>query len=351
MMTTAFALSAIYFPAIFAIQCFKVPQNQQIQRDSYSTGRERDGDRDKFRSLVQKNLHLNRHIPPVCDEALRIATYNIHYFRNLHDTEANIQMVRDDLRATQPDIVAFQKVTDQRDQSRSTFDQMLKHEGYNYCIPSQKKDGDLRNFFASKFPYYGFQVMDLGHGRDVSSIYLDVGGKKIAVINTHLEVSSSKIRTKQVQSIISFIEKKVAPHCNQYILLGDFNSRRDSREVQAFLSRDLLVESFTALDAPCPHYTCWSGITVDFLFSSPALAKDLLGSYVYQTISSDQLPVLLDLKLGQPISRPAYKSTKLPLRSFINSKREWWYSSPVFAVLVVSVIVAAVVVHYRSSLI
>jgi endonuclease/exonuclease/phosphatase family metal-dependent hydrolase len=276
------------------LDCKDIVRVSQTQPPSYVSSKQK-ASRDVFESYEQSVTHINNEVPGVCDGSVRIATYNIHRHMGLHDSGSNIQAVRADLIKFTPTAIVFEEVvSDVEKPLRKQFDQMLESLGYKYR-ELFASGSSLGNMIASKIPLTFIARENLGSQRGVIAASLEVGSHKIAVLGTHLEVSSSVIRQQQARQIVNFLKKYIIGKFDRYILVGDMNSGWRSPEVQTFANSKTLWEAFSSVSAIPPKYTCWAGTAIDFVFVSPILSGELYGAYVYHTTSSDHLPVMIDV--------------------------------------------------------
>lgn len=345
------AIPALLYAVLFtgmlsvteATKCAEVNRTPQTQPPSYLTKKSPKSSRHLFEKHDKSNVIYNGEIPAVCEEAMRVATFNIHYHRDLHDQASNTKDVAADLQQFDPTVVIFQEVVaDPDDRARMAFDQMLDGLGYLHRVVGASQGAWLGNMIASKYPLQSLGMLDLGSHRAVHAAAITVGGRKVGVVGTHLEVSSSNARLKEAQKIVTFLQKYVAPHCTEYILGGDMNAHWGSPEIKQFVEAGTLKEVFGVVKAPYPQYTCWAGRTIDFLFASPNLAPHLAGSYIYHTISSDHLPVMTDIllpKVKEPVvvDDGKFKAAKGETKKSEGSQS--WYSNKLWMTIFVIVVI------------
>lgn len=341
-------LSAVLFAAVLsgaeAIKCIEVHRTPQTQPPSYLTGTSFKADRHRFEKHDKSNVIYNAEIPAVCEEAVRVATFNIHYHQNLHSQASNTRKVAAALQEFDPTVVIFQEVvSDAKKPVRIAFDEMLDDLGYLHRVMGTSKGAWLGNMIASKHPLQTLGMLDLGSQRAVHAATINVGGRKIGIVGTHLEVRSSKDRTEEARKIVNFLQTVVVPHCTEYILGGDMNAHWGSSEIRQFVEAGELKEVFGVVKAPYPRYTCWAGTTIDFLFSSPKLAPHLVGSYVYHTTSSDHLPVMTDILLPAAKESVAFDEAKTRKRGRSEESPSWYSDKLWMSVFIIPAIVLLII--------
>jgi len=165
--------------------------------------------------------------------SLRIATYNIHYFRDTSDNET-LDRLSDYIKTKDIDILCLQEVVVPRKMvegvylyNYETVKKTFTKIGYSYFIFDKKSF----LFVASKIKLENKQVLDLKYNR--KALLFDIKlNETITVVNTHLFTDTYKfknnnqkeedIRFKQVKRILNNV------HNNKSIILGDFNSLTSS---------------------------------------------------------------------------------------------------------------------------
>jgi len=165
--------------------------------------------------------------------SLRIATYNIHYFRDTSDNET-LDRLSDYIKTKDIDILCLQEVVVPRKMvegvylyNYETVKKTFTKIGYSYFIFDKKSF----LFVASKIKLEKKQVLDLKYNR--KALLFDIKlNETITVVNTHLFTDTYKfknnnqkeedIRFKQVKRILNNV------HNNKSIILGDFNSLTSS---------------------------------------------------------------------------------------------------------------------------
>lgn len=115
------------------------------------------------------------------------------------------------------------------------------------------------------------------------------GGKIITFVCTHLEVSSSEMRVRQVK----FINKYLSKVKNQIILAGDMNAEPDSEEMALLRKswKDLTDREFT-------YHSSKPSIKIDYVYSKPAEKVELMETEVCKEVKlSDHFPVMSYIKI------------------------------------------------------
>lgn len=292
-------------PAIFALLSFSSVEargqaKQQYQPASYNTTQKIS--RQNFETFEKANLHLNNQIPAAPSNGLRVITYNVHYFTDLHAALSNVQNVLNDVRVMNGDVMLFQEVlTDTNNGDRKAFDAGLDAQGYKWRYFAHGPGAFLGNMIASKYPLSKTKTFDLGYTRVMVEAAVPIAnGDEITVFATHWENGSQAARNQQSKATVDYFNKKGGANMGKFILGADFNAHYKSPAIQGLLATNYMNISFNQLHWHMPDYTCWAGHPIDFLFAGNDVRNNVIGTYVYHTLSSDHLPVIIDLDL-QPV--------------------------------------------------
>ena len=174
----------------FAVRCADIVRKPQTQPATYLSASQT-ASRAAFRSLEESvKKSINGEIPTVCDEAVRIATYNVHFHRPMNVRRANepgnnsnTHSVGEDLKRFNPTVVVFEEVlTDGNNPFRKDFDAMLQSLGYTSRVFSRGGTCFLGNMIASKVPLDLIAREDLGSQRSLLAVSVNIGGEKIAIL-------------------------------------------------------------------------------------------------------------------------------------------------------------------------
>src|SRR5690606_31869217 len=205
---------------------------------------------------------------PYCDESIRITSFNIHYLRNILDTESTLSRILEDINTINPTILILNEFPTMafNKEANIALEELEKSLGFSYSAFAIDKEGGsvMGNYIFSKKPISQFTFIPLGYNRTL----LHANIQDLHIYGTHLEVKDSEIRVEQAKKIMGFIGKQ-----RNVILAGDMNSREDSKEISIF--SNVLRESFSLLNWDKPKYTCWSGIRIDFAFVSQDIAENV----------------------------------------------------------------------------
>lgn len=278
----------------------------------------------------------NAKIPTKSDNIVRIATYNVHFWKKYLKNESNFDEVMCVLQDINADVIILEEMylTTSEFLSQEAMMQRLKKLGYVYGYDSFGRHftvpgmtNMMGELILSKIPLTACSVASGVKGKyhGFSRIELVIGDKKIAIYGTHTHVSNTDQRVREIQNLLAAVQTDTA----DYIILGaDWNAVRredysdDTWQKLEHMYRSALrlspvptkelqliadagfVDSFTAAGFQKPHWTVWNGTMVDFLFvKAKSKIMPITGSYVYYTPASDHIPVIMDLMVQQPQAR------------------------------------------------
>jgi endonuclease/exonuclease/phosphatase family metal-dependent hydrolase len=283
-----------------------------------------------FLDDVKNYADQNNYIPNKKKKTLRIMNFNVRMWTTIND-KPNFDAVISVIKKLDPDIVILQEVTEWQ-KTYNAFVMM----GYNTkaasCITKDPtfgvaifaKNCEVKNTAASIFKH------QRNPHRELCFVRLDaiINKKTISIYGTHLEVDQKEtkeliedVRAQQLQEILADAQHQ---NISSTIIAGDFNSVRPEdyqyivngingwellqrtinfqfkQELQPkvldLIRQNNFRSSFELLKWQNPHFTNWTGRTVDFIFFSSDW-KLPIGSYIYYTDVSDHLPIVVDMQL------------------------------------------------------
>lgn len=170
--------------------------------------------------------------------SVRVVTLNI--WNRLGPWEERLAVIRDTMRALDPDLVGLQEVIDVNGQSQA--DMIAEGLGYHTAYGAANAYGEgitLGNAVLSRWPIAASRVHRLpNHGTDESrSITLaeiDSPHGKIPFFVTHLnwKLHEGIVREHQVVAVADFVKDQAPVDGLPPILTGDFNASPDSSEIR-----------------------------------------------------------------------------------------------------------------------
>lgn len=293
---------------------------------------------ERFNQDCARHVHENNAIPmhTINDDAVRIATYNVHMWKDAHEAK-NFDGIMRTISQVNADIVVLQEVY--------MFDKelilkQLKTLGYEYTIAGRTATFGGRffgNMMVSKYPFasaplvktYDADQKYAGERRCyIKSVVQLPHDKKVTIYGTHLDVydETETLRTKEIEELIADSAHSKTPCIiaadynavrkkdyqydvngkNVWELLNENSKRRIKMPTQTraleTLEQSHFIDSFTQNGQQNPRATVWSGTAVDFLYLNKAWQQpntdlNLGKSYIYYSSASDHLPILMDMTI------------------------------------------------------
>jgi endonuclease/exonuclease/phosphatase family metal-dependent hydrolase len=255
-------------------------------------------------------------------QRLRILTFNIAHGRGLMPIQgltrapklrSNLRKIAKLIEQTAPDIVALQEI-DQNSRWAGNFDQLeflRLYSGYRYSAfgINNRREGLLNlnygNAILSRHPILESENIVFGDSRvgEKGFLYteLDVGGRRLPLMNLHLHYRSRQHRFVQVERIMTYITHKQQHRRDTWhmppIVCGDLNNTLASPDATAELMRYFSLHGHYTLHpqkgntfpSPLPRRA------FDFVFLPPACRE--VRSEVLRSFLSDHRPVMVDFVL------------------------------------------------------
>ncbi|MDI6704795.1 MAG: endonuclease/exonuclease/phosphatase family protein [Bacillota bacterium] len=232
---------------------------------------------------------------PVID--LRVMTYNIHHAIS-PDGRIDIDGIARVIEESGAQVVGLQEV-DKRfirtlfmDQTRRLAEKLDMY--YYFGDALNILGAEYGNAILSKFPIISVSNLQLDskeESRGVLSARIDVNGKEINFLVTHLSLNRST-RNRQLQQIKSYLEILEG----EVILVGDFNSAPDSGEIM-YISRELkeVVGDLEKNELHTFQRRDGTRVQIDYIFVSPEIASR--EAFTIDSDASDHLPLVADIRI------------------------------------------------------
>jgi endonuclease/exonuclease/phosphatase family metal-dependent hydrolase len=229
-------------------------------------------------------------------------TYNIHHGEGL-DHKVDLPRIAELIKTEKADIVALQEVDKgvKRTDGRDLPAEFAKLTGMTVVFSNNfhYQGGEYGNAILTRFPVLTrtnlhYQMLYTNEQRGVLQLTLDVGGKQLYFMDTHIDFRPGDAeRLKNVGELKQLV---AAHHDLPIIICGDFNSKPDSsthKDMSEFLTDPWPLcgkgpgFSFPA-DAPNRR--------IDYAWISQETIRPLR-AWVPQTEASDHRPVMFEFKL------------------------------------------------------
>jgi endonuclease/exonuclease/phosphatase family metal-dependent hydrolase len=231
---------------------------------------------------------------------LRVLTYNIHAGKDA-DAVVNLERVADVVKSTRADVVLLQEV-DRRTKRSGNVDHLAELQrltGLNAAFAKALdwQGGDYGIAILSRWPIAAQEAVPLRAEGSIEPrmalvVSIDRPGRKLTVINTHLDASDED--TWRRQELVDLLAA-IAKH-RPLLVGGDFNSTPDSA-VQQTLRESGLIDLWSR---------CGKGSDLTYPANTPVKRIDYLflngkapctTARVLNTQASDHRPVLFELTL------------------------------------------------------
>ena len=244
---------------------------------------------------------------------VRVMSFNIHHGADSHDA-LDLERIARDIEASRADLIGLQEV-DNNWSSRSGFvnqaawlaDRLDMHYAYAANLDRDPLEGQTQRrqygtAVLSEYPILSSENHLLtnivyaerpSEQRGLLETVINVRGNHVGFYSTHLDARRSEQRQLQVKEILALTEDSERPA----VVVGDLNAREASPEV-----RDLLTEftdSFDLLgqDTDYSYPTTNPTARIDYILTRGDIEPTF--GEVVDTGSSDHLPVVADLTIGQ----------------------------------------------------
>ncbi len=233
---------------------------------------------------------------------LRVMSYNIHHGEGL-DGKLDLERIAKLIVDAKADVVGLQEVDKgcERTQRRDLPAELAKLTGmtvqFDKNIPNQ--GGEYGNAVLTKFPIKRAKNTHLksfanGEQRGVQQLVLDVRGREVLFMNTHLDARREPVEREhsatELKEIVSAAGKMPV------ILVGDFNAVPTAPSVATV--REFLTDAW-------PVVSKVGGFTIpvkkptrriDYVWITPALVEPMKMEVLHSE-ASDHLPIIAELRL------------------------------------------------------
>lgn len=235
-------------------------------------------------------------------ETLRVMSYNIHHGEGI-DGKLDLERIAKLIIDAKADIVGLQEVDvgTERVQKRDIGGELAKLTGmkvvFEKNIPHQ--GGEYGNAVLTKFPIKRAKNTHLksfnkGEQRGVQQLVLDVRGREVLFMNTHLDARKEPVEREHSATELKAIV--AAAGAMPVILVGDFNAVPTAPSIEAM--RAFLTDAWPVVGQG-PGNTIPvkdPKRRIDYLWFTPATVKPVKME-VLRSEASDHLPIVAEIKL------------------------------------------------------
>ena len=233
---------------------------------------------------------------------LRVMSYNIHHGEGL-DGKLDLERIARIITDARADIVGLQEVDRgvERTQKRDLPAELAKLTGLTVHFEKNiaHQGGEYGNAVLTRFPIKratNTHLKSLANGeqRGVQQLVLDVQGREIIFMNTHLDARRDPAEREHSSTELRAIV--AAAGAMPVILVGDFNAAPTARSIAAV--RAFLTDSWTVLSEE-PGFTIpvkKPSKRIDYVWITPASITPVKMDVLHSE-ASDHLPIIAELRL------------------------------------------------------
>jgi endonuclease/exonuclease/phosphatase family metal-dependent hydrolase len=241
----------------------------------------------------------------------------------------NLDKIATLLRDSGADVIALQEVDTNAiwTGKHNQVEYLQNALGYPYSVAGTNNLGprsiplQYGNALISRFPILFDQNIRFADrdrrlgGKGCLYVELDAGGRKIPILNLHLDHKSRRERLVQIEKIIHFVQHRRSEtsvdHFCSPVLCGDFNSRNvpldATHKLHTWLNESVDFENYILLPSKERTFPShWPQRTIDFIFLPEQFRSP--NCRVLRGYWSDHLPVLAEF---EPVNTHATSSSLL----------------------------------------
>ncbi len=233
---------------------------------------------------------------------LRVMSYNLHHGEGL-DGKLDLERIAKVIADAKAEIVGLQEVDRgvERTQKRDLPTELAKLTGLTVQFDKNiaHQGGDYGNAVLTRFPIMRAKNTHLksfanGEQRGVQQLVLDVHGREILFMNTHLDARREPAEREHSATELRVIV--AAAGTMPVILVGDFNAAPAAPSIAAV--REFLTDSWTTLSKE-PGFTIpvkKPNKRIDYIWITPASITPVKMTVLHSE-ASDHLPIVAELRL------------------------------------------------------
>lgn len=233
---------------------------------------------------------------------LRVMSYNIHHGEGL-DGKLDLERIARVIRESRADVVGLQEVDRgvARTQKRDLPAELAKLTGMQVAFAKNiaHQGGDYGTAVLSRFPitradHFPLKMIGQGEQRGLQQVRLDVRGREVFFLNTHLdhrrEPAEREHSAGEIRTLVA------AAGDTPLILVGDLNARPESTAIG--ILRQFLTDAWSVVGRG-PGYTIpvkKPTQRIDYIWVTAATIEPV-SMEVLHSEASDHLPIVAELRL------------------------------------------------------
>jgi endonuclease/exonuclease/phosphatase family metal-dependent hydrolase len=240
---------------------------------------------------------------PTASQTFRVMTYNIHHGEGL-DGKVDLERIAAVIKESGADIIALQEVDKgvERTARRDLPAELAALTGFT-CVFSNNyhhQGGEYGNAVLTRFAVksavnHHFKMLQAREPRGLQKLVLDVAGREVVFLNTHLDASREDTDRWSSAGEIETILKSYAGR--PLLICGDFNATPESRVIRKLspLLRDtwLLAGKGDGFTVPVNQ----PRRRIDYLWMSKDAPFVPRHAWVPHSDASDHLPIVVEFEI------------------------------------------------------
>jgi endonuclease/exonuclease/phosphatase family metal-dependent hydrolase len=235
---------------------------------------------------------------------LRVMTYNIHVGVGM-DKKLDLQRIADVINEQHPDLIGLQEVDRgvKRTEGKDEIVELAKLSSMNYVFAHNLdyQGGQYGVAILSRFPigavdHRKYENKREAERRGMIRVEVDVGGKTINFVTTHLDYQYEDGRVFETQQLLEFLSAEKSP----LIVVGDFNDEPggDAYKLMSASFQDAWLGNRAPGDGL--SYPADKPVKrIDYIFTRQSDRIRAKKAWTVSTLASDHLPVVADLELSR----------------------------------------------------
>jgi endonuclease/exonuclease/phosphatase family metal-dependent hydrolase len=231
---------------------------------------------------------------------LRVMSYNIHVGIGM-DKKLDLARIAEVIRRERPVLVGLQEVDRgvQRTQRRDEIAELARLTKMEYAFAPNLdfQGGQYGVAILSRHPILAldhrrFQHLREAERRGFIRVQINVGGKRIHFVTTHLDYQHADNRLYETQQLLRALGDLAGP----VIVAGDFNDEPSGSSYKLMLSA--FVDAWSGEDKESLTFPADKPVKrIDYIFIKRDAGVNAKDARVVATQASDHLPLVVDLEI------------------------------------------------------
>lgn len=242
-------------------------------------------------------------VPQTFAKTIRVMTYNIHVGIGM-DKKLDLRRIADVINREKPDLVGLQEV-DRGVQRTQRIDEIaelskLTRMEYAFAFNLPYQGGQYGVAILSRFPirateHWLYRNLREAERRGFIRAEVKIDGRVVHFLTTHLDYQHDDGRLYEAQQMLAFLSDVKGP----LIIVGDFNDLPAGGTYK--LMRSLFDDAWAEVRADEEGFSYPAdkpAKRIDYIFTRQRDRIKVERAWVVNTLASDHIPVVADLKLN-----------------------------------------------------